>query len=316
VSSAPLPLDVAAALGDEFDYVAPPAQLERAEFLARASSADALITLLTEPVDSEVFDACPGLKIVANCAVGFDNVDVAEATRRGVIVTNTPGVLTDATADFAFALLLGAARRLVEGDRMVRGGDWTGWKPTELLGATVSGQTLGIVGMGRIGRAVARRAAGFGMRVIYAGRSGSTGKDDSDGAQAVDLDGLLAQADFVSIHCPLTPETHHLIDGSALAAMKPSAVLVNTARGPIVDEAALVAALAEGEIAAAGLDVFEAEPQVHPGLRASDRVVLAPHAGSATTVTRGLMATMCTDAIKAVMGGRRPSHVVNPEVYA
>lgn len=312
MSSAPLPLDVAAALGEGYTFEPASAKLGRADLLERAASADGLITLLTDTVDAALFDACPKLRIVANCAVGFDNVDVAEATRRGVVVSNTPGVLTDATADFAFALLLAAARRLVEGDRLVRSGTWSGWKPTELLGASVAQTTLGIIGLGRIGRAVARRARGFDMRVVH------TGGRDSDGLGAVEveLDQLLAESDFVSIHCPLTPDTRHLIDETALAAMKPTAVLVNTARGPIVDEAALVTALERGEIAAAGLDVFEQEPRVHPGLRASDRVILAPHAGSATTNTRRLMATMCTDAIKAVLSGERPANAVNPEVLS
>ncbi len=309
MSSAPLPLDVAAALGDGFEFEAPSRQLERSEFLARAATADALITLLTDPVNTELFDACPNLRIVANCAVGFDNVDVAEATRRGVVVTNTPGVLTDATADFAFTLLLAAARRVVEGDRLVRAGTWSGWKPTELLGAAVAGRTLGIVGMGRIGRAMARRGRGFDMRVLFSG-----GSDDDGIAEPVALSQLLAESDFISIHCPLTPETHHLIDAAALTAMKSTAIVVNTARGPIVDEAALVAALDAGTIAGAGLDVFEREPEVHPGLLANDRVVLAPHAGSATTSTRGLMATMCTSAIKTLFSGGTPTNIVNVEV--
>lgn len=313
VSSAPLPLDVAAELGDELDYLGPAEPLDRPSLLARAREAVALITLLTDRVDAELMDSCPHLRIIANCAVGYDNVDVAEATRRNIIVTNTPGVLTDATADFAFALLLAAARRVIEGDALARSGTWTGWKPTELLGLPVAGRTLGIVGLGRIGQAVARRARGFDMRIIYSGPRQVAGAAALP-ATRVGLDELLATADFVSLHCPSTPETHHLIDAAALARMKPTAVLVNTARGAIVDEVALADALARGQIAAAGLDVFEAEPVIHPGLRGSDRVVLAPHAGSATTTTRGLMAKMCTDAIKAALAGECPANALNPEV--
>jgi glyoxylate reductase len=298
VVSAPLAVDAPALLG-------PGIRLEQGAPRALLPGADGLIALLTDRVDDALLDAAgPQLRVVANHAVGVDNVDVAACTRRGVVVTNTPDVLTEATADMTFALLLAAARRIVEGDALVRGGGWTGWAPTQHLGADVGGATLGLIGRGRIGEAVARRAAGFGMRVIHTARSGG-----------VPLDELLVTSDFVSLHCPLTPETRHIIDARALARMKPTAILVNTARGACVDEAALAEALAAGRIAGAGLDVFEAEPQVHPGLRASAKVVLAPHAGSATTSARRRMGEICATAVRDVLEGRRPPTVVNPEVY-
>lgn len=311
VATSPLPLDVAAILGDGVAYREPQRRLDRDAVLAAVADADALIALLTDPIDAELLAAGPRLRIVANYAVGYDNVDVAAATARGVAVTNTPDVLTDATADFTFALLLGAARRLVEGDRLARSGAWTGWEPGQHLGADVSGATLGLIGLGRIGRAVAARARGFSMPVLALARPGSPA---IDGIARLPLPELLERSDFVSLHCPLTAETRHIIDVAALARMKPSAVLVNTARGPCVDEAALVGALQAGQIAAAGLDVFEDEPRIHPGLVASPRVVLAPHAGSATYTARRRMGEICARAVKAVLEGRRPSTLVNPAV--
>lgn len=257
-----------------------------------------LLALLTDRVDAELLDAAPELRIVANMAVGIDNVDVAAAHARGIAVSNTPDVLTDATADLAMALLLGAARRLVWGDRLVRGGGFTGWSPSLGLGADVTERTLGIVGAGRIGRAVAERAAGFRMRVLLCGRTAGTPLED-----------LLVESDFVSIHTPLTPETHHLIGEPELRRMPSHAVLVNTARGPIVDEKALVCALREGWIGAAGLDVFEREPQVEPGLAELPNVVLAPHVGSATVATRARMAEI---AARNVVAALRREPIPNP----
>jgi glyoxylate reductase len=316
VSSSALPFDVAGFLGDRVRYVAPrEGRLDRAALLAAVADADALIAVLRDRIDGELLAAAPRLRVVANCAVGFDNVDLAAAAARRLPVTNTPGVLTDATADFAFALLLAAARRVVEGDALARSGRWTGWEPTQLLGAEVAGRTLGIVGMGRIGRAVARRARGFSMSIVYAARS-DVPEEAAQGAQHVPVDELLGVADFVSLHCPLTPETAHLIDAAALRRMKRTAILINTARGGCVDEAALAAALRSGAIAGAGLDVFEREPLIHADLRAAPGVVLAPHAGSATTSTRARMAEICARAVRDALAGRRPATVVNPEALA
>ena len=308
-------MDVTPALGDAIEYRAPlQGHLDRPALLGAVVPADALISLLSDRVDRELLDAGPRLRVVANFAVGYDNVDVAEATRRGVVVTNTPDVLTEATADFAFALLLAAARRLIEGHHLVASGAWQGWAPGQLLGADVFGRTLGIIGLGRIGQAVARRAAGFSMDIIYTGRGPVAGAR-ALGARFVDVDTLLAESDFVTLHCPLTDDTRDIIGPSALAAMKPTAVLVNTARGGCVDELALAEALETGEIGAAGLDVFAKEPAVTPRLRACDRLVLAPHAGSATTTARLRMAQICVNAVRSVLEGRRPATPVNPEVW-
>jgi glyoxylate reductase len=287
----------------------PPA---REALLERAAHADALVCLLTDTIDATVLDAAPDLRVISNVAVGYDNIDVATATARRIPVGNTPGVLTETTADLAFALILAAARRIVEADRFVREGLWRTWDPSLLLGYDVHGATLGIVGMGKIGRAVARRAEGFGMRIVYASRSVA---DVS--YEHVPLDELLARSDFVTLHVPLTPETRHMIDAGALARMKRTAVLVNTARGPLVDQAALARALAEGGIAAAGVDVTEVEPipADDPLLRAPNVVVL-PHIGSATHATRERMATMAIENCLAGLRGARLPHCVNPEVYA
>jgi glyoxylate reductase len=315
VATSPLPLDVAAILGAGVTYREPAHRLGRDEVLAAVGRAQGLIALLTDPIDETLLAAAPRLRVVANYAVGYDNVDVPAATARGIIVTNTPDVLTDATADFAFALLLGAARRLVEGDRLARSGAWTGWEPGQHLGADISGATLGLIGLGRIGRAVAARARGFSMQVLAVDHSGGRpGAVPVEGIARVALPELLERADVVSLHCPLTPETRHIIDAAALARMKPTAILVNTARGPCVDEEALVQALATGQIAGAGLDVFEHEPRIHPGLIASSRVILAPHVGSATYTARRRMGEICARAIRAVLEGQRPPTIVNPEV--
>lgn len=283
----------------------------RAELLAAVRGVAALVSLMSDSVDDELLDAAGGsLRVVANYAVGYDNIDVGACAARGVVVCNTPDVLTDATADHAFALLLGVARRLLDGDRLVRSGTWSGWEPDQLLGRQVAGATLGIVGMGRIGAGVATRAAAFGMRVLYHNRNRSPELERRTGAAPASLDELLATSDFVSLHCPLTPATHHLIDARALALMKTTAVLVNTARGPVVDEAALVEALEAGRLWGAGLDVFEREPQVAARLRDLPNVLLAPHTGSATDVARDGMARLCAEAIVTVLAGGTPPNVV------
>lgn len=310
VRTSALPVDLAALIGD-VDVVGPAAgSVAIADLAGALATADALVTLLTDRVDAALLDAAPRLRVVANFAVGYDNVDVDAATARGVCVANTPDVLTEATADLAFALALAAARRLGEGERMVRAGRWSGWAPDQLLGVDVWGRTLGIVGMGRIGQAVARRGRGFAMNVLY-----TSPREVPGAGRRVDLDTLFAEADVVSLHCPLTPETRGLVDAARLAQMKPTAVLVNTARGPLVDEVALAAALHAGRLAGAGLDVFAAEPAIHPALLDEERVVLAPHVGSATTTARTRMGELCASAVRAVLGGERPPNLVNPEVW-
>ncbi|BBL81124.1 D-glycerate dehydrogenase [Rubrobacter xylanophilus] len=287
----------------------------REDLLAAARGASGILSTVTERIDAEVMDAAgPPLRVVANMAVGYDNVDVAAATARGVVVTNTPGVLDETTADTAFLLLMAAARRLGEAERLVRSGRWRGWGPEQLTGPDVWGKTLGIVGFGRIGQAVARRARGFGMRVLYTSRSRREEAERELGARRVELEELLRESDFVSLHVPLTPETRHLIGERELSLMKPAAVLVNTARGPVVDEAALAAALARGRIFAAGLDVYEREPEVHPALLGLENVVLAPHIGSASIETRNRMAALAAENLLAALSGQRPPNPVNPEV--
>jgi glyoxylate reductase len=289
--------------------------MPRAELLARVRGVDGLMAMLTDRVDDELLDAAgPGLRAVANFAVGYDNVDVDACGRRGVVATNTPDVVTEATADMAWALLLAAARRVAEGDRFLRTRPSWAWGPEMMLGIEVHHKTLGIVGLGRIGRAVARRAAGFGMRVLYTGTRPLP--DDEERALGVagrDLDDLLAEADFVSIHTSLNPATRHLIDAGRLARMKPTAVLVHTARGPIVDEAALAAALAAGRPGAAGIDVFEREPEVHPDLLTRDNAVLVPHLGTATVETRTAMGMLAADNLLAVLAGERPPTPIGPK---
>lgn len=270
---------------------------------------DAAVTLLHDRVDADFLDAAgPRLRIVANVAVGYDNIDVAAATERGVIVTNTPGVLTDATADLAMALILAVTRHVTEGDRLVRaGGEWS-WDMFFMLGAGLQGKTLGVVGLGQIGSATARRARAFGMEIAYTGRHRASPELEAElgGARLLELEKLLAEADVVTIHVPLSPETHHLIDATRLGLMRESAYLVNTARGPIVDEAALAAALHDGSIAGAALDVFEHEPKVDPGLMGLDNVVLLPHLGSATIETRTAMGELAASNALAVLAGKDP----------
>lgn len=284
----------------------------REELLAAVPGAAALVTLVSDRVDAELLEAAgPQLAVVANYAVGVNNIDFAACRERGVKVSNTPDVLTDATADLAFALLLATARRLREGDLLVRSGTWTGWQPEQLLGLSVAGATLGLVGMGRIGGAVAQRAAGFGMKIRYHNRSPAPDLEARTGARPANLEELLRESDFVSLHCPLTEETHHLIDAAALALMKPTAVLINTARGPVVDEAALATALERGDIWGAGLDVFEHEPAVDERLLSLDNVLLAPHLGSATEEARTAMARLCAEAVVAVLAGREPANLID-----
>jgi glyoxylate reductase len=286
----------------------------REELLAAIAGKTGVVTMLTDKVDDEFLEAAgPQLRVVANYAVGFDNIDVEAATRHGVVATNTPDVLTDATAEFAFALILAAARRVGEGDRFLRRHEpWT-WAPTMMLGMTLGGRTLGIVGLGRIGRVVARLGEAFGMRVVY---TDFMGPFENAGYDFVTLEELLAQSDVVSVHCPLTPDTRHLINADRLAAMQPHAILVNTSRGPVVDEAALADALASGEIAAAGLDVYEREPEVNEKLLTLENVVLAPHLASAAEDTRIAMGQLVVGALRGVLlENRCPPNALNPEVW-
>lgn len=283
------------------DRVLSPAELHHG-----IKGAVGLLSLLTDTVDAGLMDGAPELKVIANYAVGFNNIDLQAARERGITVTNTPGVLTEATADFAWTLLMACARRLGEGERLLRRGEFKGWGPAMLLGTDVHGKTLGLIGYGRIGRAMAKRATGFDMRVIYHDPADGADAQDQTGARAVSLDELLATADFVSLHVPYLPVTHHLINAERLAMMKPGAYLINTARGPVVDEAALVEALAGGKLAGAGLDVYEREPELHPGLYALENAVLAPHIASATVEARTAMAMLAVDNLLAVLEGRTP----------
>jgi len=287
------------------------------EAIRRALEAERCRGILSQVMDPirETVLSTPGLEIVANVAVGYDNIDVPAATRNGVMATHTPGVLTDTTADFAFALIMAAARRIAEGDRFVRAGRFGGWAIDMLLGQDVWGATLGLVGVGRIGGAVAKRARAFEMRILYTDAVALAPDVERElGATRVELDELLREADFVSLHVPLTPETRHLIGAAELRRMKPSAVLVNTSRGPVVDEAALAVALRERHIFAAGLDVFEREPEVHPDLLGLDNVVLAPHIASGSVRTRSEMSALAVRNLLAGLRGERPPNLLNPEV--
>jgi glyoxylate reductase len=295
------------------EYGPPP----KTEMIRKARDVDALVTLLSDKIDAEVFDAAPKLKIVAQMAVGFDNIDVAEATRRGIYVTNTPGVLTETTADFAWALLMAVARRVVEADKYVRSGQWkVSWHPSMLLGRDVYGATLGIVGAGRIGTAVARRAKGFNMKILYYDVVPMPPEIEKElGAKRVDLDTLLRESDFVSIHVPLIKETYHLINEEKLKLMKKTAYLINNSRGAVVDEKALYKALKEGWIAGAALDVFEQEPTpLDNPLLKLDNVVVAPHISSASYETRSRMAEMVAENLVAFFDGKTPPNLVNPDV--
>ena len=285
---------------------------ERAELLAAVRGASGILPTVTEKIDAEVMDAAgENLKVVANMAVGYDNVDLEAANERGVVVTNTPEVLNETTADTAFMLMLAAARRLGEAERLLRSGGWDAWGPKQLTGPDVWGKTLGIVGFGRIGQSLARRAQGFGMDLVYHDQYPNEDAQRELGARFLELEGLLGTSDFVSIHTPLTPETTHLIGAEELGKMKPGAVLVNTSRGPVVDEAALAEALAERRIFAAGLDVYENEPEVHPKLLELENVVLAPHIGSASIETRDKMAVLAAENLAAVLRGEKPKTPVS-----
>ncbi|MGH9859910.1 MAG: 2-hydroxyacid dehydrogenase [Candidatus Acidiferrales bacterium] len=299
----------------DVDYWEQPERPPRAEVLKRAAGVPALICLLTEKINDELLDSARELRIVANVAVGFDNIDLPACTRRKIVATNTPGVLDETTADFAWTLLMCVARRIHEGEILARSGQWRGWNLDQLCGGDAWGKTLGLIGFGRIGRAVARRAYGFNMRVLYndAVRAPADAEKELR-AEFMDRDRLFAEADFISLHVPLMPETRHMISGPSLAKMKPTAYLINTSRGPVVDEAALVTALEAKTLAGAALDVYEREPEIHPGLRQRDDVVLAPHIASASVETRTKMAVMAATNVTALFDGQRPPNALNPEV--
>jgi glyoxylate reductase len=298
----------------EVEYWAKPERPPREEVLRRVKDKEGLICLLTERINEELLSVAPKLRIVANVAVGFDNIDVAACTKRGVVATNTPGVLDETTADFAWTLLMAVARRLSEGEELARSGRWKNWDLDQLVGTDVWGKTLGIVGFGRIGRAVARRASGFQMKVIYTDAQRAPAEvERALKAEFWEMNALLAESDFISVHVPLLPETRRLFDAPKFKRMKPTAFLINTSRGPVVDEAALVAALEGGQIAGAGLDVYENEPFIHPGLKRAN-VVLAPHIASASLETRTKMACIAAKNVVALFTGQQPPNILNPEV--
>ena len=285
------------------------------ELRAAASDKHAIVCQLTDRIDAAVMDGASELKVIANVAVGFDNIDIPAATERGILVTNTPGVLTDTTADLAFTLLMAASRRIAEADRFLRAGRWHQWEIDLLCGHDIHQHTLGILGLGRIGRAMARRARGFDMRVVYHDeKRATTDEEKAWGIEYVDRVTLCRDADFLSIHVPLNDHTRHVVGSAEFERMKPTAILINTSRGPVVDEKALAGALETGQIASAGLDVFEDEPTVEPRLLALENVVLLPHIGSASIKTRTRMCTMAAENAAAVLGGRRPPNPVNPDV--
>ena len=291
-------------------------QWSQEEFRRRLEGKDGALTAGNDRVDAALLDSLPQLRAVCNMTVGFNNFNLADMTSRGVIATNTSGTLDETTADMAWALMLAAARRVTESERWLRAGHWKGWKNAQFLGQDVHGATLGIVGMGNIGRAVARRARGFAMRVVYNNRNRVSPAVEAElGATYMPLDELLAQSDFVSVHVPYYPEAHHLIDARRIALMKPTAIIVNTARGGIIDDAALIDALKAGRICGAGLDVFEGEPAFNPGFHALDNVALAPHIGSATRATRMRMWKLGADNLVAALAGERPPNLLNPEVW-
>ncbi len=309
-------LDLLQAAYPDFEMNTEDRVLTRDELLAKVKGLDGLLSLLTDRIDGELLDAAgPQLKIVANHAVGFDNVDLTAATARGVMITNTPGVLTEATADHAWALLFAVARRIPESECFLRAGKFKGWGPLMFLGGDVTGRTLGVVGAGRIGQAMALRSRGFEMRVLYTDETPNPSLEQEIGACRVTLEELLRESDFVSLHVPLLPGTRHLINAETLRLMKPSAYLINTSRGPVVDEAALAAALRQGALAGAALDVFENEPAVHPDLLALENVVLTPHTASATIATRNKMASMAANNLIAGLRGQKPPNLVNVEVW-
>jgi glyoxylate reductase len=305
-----------AILDQQFDteYWTRPERIPRVELLARVADKEALVCLLTEKVDEELLTAASKLRVAATVSVGYDNIDVAACTRHKVVAANTPGVLDETTADFAWTLLMAIARRLVEGDAWMRSGTWPGWDLDQLLGGDVWGKTLGIIGFGRIGRGVARRARGFQMRVLYSDQSRVPLDVERElQAEFADMDQVLRESDFVTLHVPLLPGTRHLISTEAFAKMKPTSYLINTARGPVVDEAALVEALEHKKIAGAALDVYEQEPKVHPALLARKDVILAPHIASATVETRTKMAVMAATNAVALFKGEPPPNALNAE---
>jgi glyoxylate reductase len=314
-----LPTDAVtrARTGADVDVNEADAPLPRNELIRRLQGRQGLVCMISEAVDEELLASCPDLKVASNVAVGFNNIDVAAATRHGVVVTNTPDVLTETTADFAWTLLMAISRRVVEADRYVREGKFDQWKNMLLLGGDIHGKTLGIVGFGRIGRAMAKRAQGFGMRVLYQDAVAADPATERElRASRTDITTLLKESDFVTLHTPLLPETRHLINAQSLKTMKKTAYLINASRGPVVDEAALAQALKEGWIAGAGIDVFEDEPRIHPGLMGLTNAVLAPHIGSASWETRLQMANLAVDNCLAVLEGRTPPTPVNAEALA
>jgi gluconate 2-dehydrogenase len=287
------------------------------ELRRRLADKDGVLPTGSDRIDSALLDAAPRLKAVCNIAVGYNNIDLTACSERGIVATNTPGVLDETTADTTWVLLMAAARRITEAERWLRAGNWKGWKNDQFLGVDVHHATLGIIGMGRIGQAVAQRARGFSMRVIYHNRNRLPAKmERAAGATYVTLEKLLRKSDFVSLNMPYTPSSHHLIGAQQIALMKPNAVLVNAARGGIVDDAALIAALKEKRIAAAGIDVFEGEPKFNPGFLELDNVALVPHIGSATGATRTAMALLASKNLVAALSGKRPPNLLNPEAWA
>jgi len=288
--------------------------LRREELLDKVRGRHGVMTMLNDMVNDELMDAAGSqCRIFANYAVGVNNIDIPSASQRGIFISNTPDVLTDATADMAWALLLATARRIAEGDRIIRSGGFIGWSPLFMLGVEVTGKTLGIVGAGRIGQAVARRASGFDMKILYTANRPKTDFEKTTGASFIGLDSLLELSDFVSLHVPLTPVTHHLISKHEFGIMKETAILINTSRGPVIDEKALAEALRTGQIRGAGLDVYEREPEVEKGLLDLDKAVLCPHLGSATLETRERMGLMAAENILAALRGEMPPQCLNPE---
>lgn len=316
LSTRPLFPAARAILDQHFDveYWQPAERITRAELLKRVADKEALVCLLTEKVDDELLAVATKLRIAATVSVGFDNIDVAACTKHKVVATHTPGVLDDTTADFAWTLLMAVARRVFEGDAWIRSGTWPGWDLDQLLGGDVWGKTLGIVGFGRIGRGVARRAQGFQMRILYSDAVRAPADVEKElNAQFVERDRLFRESDFISLHVPLLPDTRHLISKENLEKMKRTAYLINTSRGPVVDEAALAEALENKRIAGAALDVFEAEPKVHPALVARRDVILTPHIASASVETRTKMAVMAANNVVALFDGKRPPNALNAD---
>jgi glyoxylate reductase len=319
LSTRPLFPEARAILDGNFqmEYWTPADRIPRAELLKRVTDKDALVCLLTEKVDDELLAAAPGLRVAATVSVGYDNIDVAACTAHKVVATNTPGVLDDTTADFAWTLLMAIARRVGEGEAWLRSGTWPGWDLDQLCGGDVWGKTLGVLGFGRIGRGVARRSLGFNMRVLYSDAVRAPAEVEKElHAEFVDRDRLFRESDFVSLHVPLLPDTRHLISKDNLEKMKRTAYLVNTSRGPVVDEAALADALENKKIAGAALDVFEFEPKVHPNLIARKDVILTPHIASASLETRTKMAVMAANNVVAYFQGKRPLNALNADALA